>query len=40
MVVDEEGLIQPNPILNTKASEIAGQPIVGQVIIIDRDQIE
>ena len=40
MVVDEEGLLKVNPILNTEASKIAGQRIVGQVIIIDRDQIE
>lgn len=40
MIVDEEGLIKPDPILNKEASKIAGQRIVGQVIIIDRDQIE
>lgn len=40
MIVDEEGLLKPNPILNIEASKIAGQRIVGQVIIIDRDQIE
>jgi hypothetical protein len=39
MIVDEEGLIKPNQI-NTVASKIAGQMIVGQVIIIDKDQIE
>jgi len=40
MVVDEEGLLKPNPQLNIEASKIAGQQIVGQVIIINRDQIE
>jgi hypothetical protein len=40
MIVDEDGLIKSNPIANTKASKIAGQPIVGQVMIIDREQIE
>ena len=40
MAVDEEGLIKPNPIPNKEASRIAGQQIVGQVIVIDRDQIE
>ncbi len=40
MVVDEEGLLKPNPQLNEKASQIAGQPIVGQVIIIDKNHIE
>lgn len=40
MIVDEEGLIKPNPMINEEASIIAKQPIIGQVIIIDRDQIE
>ena len=40
MIVDEDGLIKPNPILNEEASKIAGQQIVGSVIVIDRDQIE
>ena len=40
MIVDEEGLIKPNPQVNKEASLIAGQQIVGQVIIIDRVQIE
>ena len=40
MVVDEEGLLKPDPILNIEASKIAGQHIVGQVIIISKDQIE
>jgi hypothetical protein len=39
MVVDEEGLLKPDPILNEEASKMAGQSIVGQVIVIDRDQI-
>lgn len=39
MVVDEEGLIKSNPIPNIEASKIAGQQIVGQVIIIDKEQI-
>ena len=40
LIVDEEGLIKPNPILNKEASKIADQQIVGQVILIDRNQIE
>jgi hypothetical protein len=40
MVVDEEGLLKLNPVVNKTASLIAGQRIVGQVIIIDKDQIE
>lgn len=40
MVVNEEGLIRPSPILNEEASKIAGQQIVGSVIIIDREQIK
>lgn len=40
MIVDEEGLLKTDAQLNVKASNIANQPIVGQVIIIDRDQIE
>ena len=40
MVVDEEGKLKTDAQINIEASKIAGQPIVGQVIIIDRDQIE
>lgn len=40
MVVDEEGLVKANTQLNEEASKIAGQRIVGQVIIIDKEQIE
>ncbi len=40
MIVDEEGLLKPNPQLNIEASKLAKQQIVGQVIIIGRDQIE
>ena len=40
MIVDEEGLLKSNPMINREASNIANQPIVGQVIIINRDQIE
>ncbi len=40
MIVDEEGLLKDNPQVNEEASKIVGQRIVGQVIIIDRDQIE
>ncbi len=40
MVVDEEGLLKADPCLNIEASKIAGQPIVGQVIIIERNQIK
>lgn len=39
LICDEEGLIKPNPILNKEASKIAGQRIVGQVIIISKEQI-
>lgn len=40
MIVDEEGLLKHNPQLNIVASKIAEQKIVGQVIVIDREQIE
>ncbi len=40
MVVDEEGLLKTNPQLNEVASEISGQGIVGQIIIVDKNQIE
>ena len=40
MIVDEEGLLKANPEINKEASRIAGQRIVGQVIIIDKDQID
>ena len=40
MIVDEEGRVKANPQLNEEASEIANQQIVGQVIIIDKEQIE
>ena len=40
MIVDEEGLLKPDPYINVEASRIAGQRIVGQVVIIDKEQIE
>jgi len=40
MVVDEDGKMKANTQLNIEASRIANQQIVGQVIIIDKDQIE
>ena len=40
MVVDEEGLCKPDPQLNEEASKIAGQPIVGNVVIISQNQID
>ena len=40
MVVDEEGNIKEDVQVNKEASIIVGMQIVGQVIIIDRDQIE
>lgn len=40
MVVDEEGLLKADAQLNIEASRIAGQRIVGDVLIIDNDQIE
>lgn len=40
MVVDEEGKLKTDAQLNEEASRIAGKVIVGQVIIIDRNQID
>lgn len=40
MVIDEEGLLKPNPQFNQAASIIAGRRIVGQVVIIDKEQID
>ena len=40
MVVDEDGKLKTDAKLNNEASRIAGQRIVGQVIIINRNQIE
>ena len=40
MIVDEEGKFKTDAQVNHEASKIANQIIVGQVIIIDRDQIE
>ena len=40
MVVDEEGRLKADAKLNENASRIAGQIIVGQVIIIDKEQID
>lgn len=40
MVVDEEGKLKTDAQLNTEASRTAGQQIVGQVIIIDKDEIQ
>ena len=40
MVVDEEGKLKADAQLNDEASRIAGQRIVGQVIIIDKEQID
>jgi hypothetical protein len=34
MIADEEGLLKPDPVLNPIASAIAGQPIVGTVILV------
>ena len=39
MIVDEEGLLKSNEI-NEAASMIAGQRIVGTVLVIDKDQID
>jgi hypothetical protein len=39
MICDEEGLLKANQ-LNEEATRIAGQQIVGQVIIIEKNQIE
>ena len=40
MIVDEEGLLKTNPQVNTEASIIAGRRIVGQVVVINRDESE
>lgn len=40
LIVNEEGLLKPNPQLNEEASKIAGRRIVGQVIIVDKKQIK
>ena len=40
LVCDEEGKLKANAQINEEASRIANQQIVGQVIIIDKDQIE
>ena len=40
MIVDEEGKWKANAQINEEASEIANQMIVGQVMIIDKNQIE
>lgn len=34
LIADEEGLLKPDPVLNPIASAIAGQPIVGTVILV------
>ena len=39
MVVNEEGVILEMP-YNTKASELYGQPIVGNVLVCDSNQIK
>ena len=39
LVVDEEGLLKNLP-LNTKATILAGQPIVGPAVICSADQIQ
>ena len=40
MIVDEDGLLKIDAKLNNEASRIAGQRIVGKVIIIKRNQME
>jgi len=40
MVVDEEGKLKADAQINVEASRIANQQIIGQVIIIDKEQIE
>ncbi len=40
MVVDEEGLLKPEPQVNIKASLVVGQRIVGQVAVIEKHEIE
>ena len=40
MVVDEEGLLKQNPVVNATASLIAVRRIVGDVLIVKRTEIE
>lgn len=40
MVVDEDGKLKADAQLNIEASIIAGQRIVGQVLVIDRKQMK
>ena len=40
MVVDEDGKMKADTQFNREASRIAGQQIVGTVLIIDNDQIK
>jgi hypothetical protein len=40
MLVDEEGKLKEDAQVNKEASNIVGMQIVGQVIIVDRNQIE
>ncbi len=40
LIVDEEGLLKKDPQINVTASQIVGQGIVGQVLIINKKQIE
>lgn len=37
LVVDDEALFVENPTLNVRASKIAGQPIVGNVLVVRYD---
>ena len=40
MIVDEEGKLKEDAQVNKEASNIVGMQIVGQVIIIDKDEIQ
>lgn len=40
MIVDEEAKVKPGNKLNIEAARITGEVILGDVLIIDRDQIE
>jgi hypothetical protein len=40
MMVDEEGLLKANCVINNRASSIADRLIVGKAIVIHKDDLE
>lgn len=40
LIVDEDGKIKADPILNVRASSLSRQPIVGTVLVLGRDGTE